>query len=76
MKAIILGVCDYLKDWWHDAVTIRIWRWQEKKDTGWVLGRYVMWKEGNLWYYIRQRRIAKRVKKRRSNHARHHNVHK
>lgn len=48
MKVIILGFCDYLKDWWRD------------------IGGYPYsprQKEGNLWHYIRQRRIAKRVKK-------------
>lgn len=50
MKAIILGIYDYLKDWWHDLPLY----YPDSK-----------WKEGNIWHYIRQRRIAAMVKKER-----------
>lgn len=63
MKPIFLGIKDYVKDCWHDYVLIPRWRREERTEDGWVLGKYVSWKEGSIWHYIRQRRIAKRNEK-------------
>lgn len=61
MKAIIWGICDYLSDCWHDYKVHNGYLDDHEK---WCISyRLTKWKEGNLWHYIRQRRISKRVKK-------------
>lgn len=48
MKEVILGIKDYMKDIRHDRA---------------CTNPYLMWKEGSVWHYIRQRRIAKKALK-------------
>lgn len=52
MKEIIQGIGDYIKDCRHD------------KNFGSKTARpaYMDWKEGNVWHYIKQRKIAKQKK--------------
>lgn len=73
MKYIWLGIKDYCKDCWHDWLANRlkkfgckIYDYQPAKNTNLVSGYmipFVSWKEGNLWHYIQNRRIATRRKK-------------
>lgn len=68
MKYIWLGIKDWVKDCWHDWLWLRL----EKlyTDPDWIITYYkpceekfcetVSWKEGSVWFYIKQRRIAKR----------------
>lgn len=63
MKAIILGICDYLYDCWHDYKIRYEYKYTKDKRRKWEIATTLLWKEGNLWQYIRQHRIAKRVKK-------------
>lgn len=71
MKYIWLGIKDYCKDCWHDWLLKHINRFPEcqvyvasykgdnTKEIHYVLwDRF--WKEGSVWFYIKQRRIAKR----------------
>lgn len=64
MKHIILGITDYTKDCWHD-----FWYWfwgglwgiAEHRATRCYIWRYndgLYTKEGSVWHYIRQRKIA------------------
>lgn len=62
MKEMILGIKDYLGDCWHDYVLIPRYEREQMRDDGWVLGEYVTRKEGSVWHYIKNRRIAKKVK--------------
>lgn len=55
MKEIILGIKDYMHDCRHDK------GYSNKTPRP----EYLNWKEGNVWHYIRQRRIAKAIKNRR-----------
>lgn len=66
MKYIWLGIKDYCKDCWHDWLFRNLRKFYKKmpitfynRKTGMSLdiGR---WKEGSVWFYIKQRRIAKR----------------
>lgn len=68
MKYIWLGIKDYCKDCWHDwhlhclekiYGELPMFYMSEKEDS-WVA--VIDWKEGNLWYYIKQRKIAERRK--------------
>lgn len=63
MREVYLGIKDYIKDCWHDYVLVPRYEREQIRDDGWVLGKYVPFKEGSVWHYIRQRRIAKRIKK-------------
>lgn len=75
MKYIWLGIKDYCKDCWHDWLVARlkkfgcvIYDYMPAKHTELVSGYLepvMTWKEGNLWHYIRQRKIANKVKKER-----------
>ena len=70
MKYIWLGIKDYCKDCWHDFIR------KETNRYGWNIreavdyyknGRvkYVgvpVWKEGSVWHYIRQRKMAQKRK--------------
>lgn len=64
MKYIWLGIKDYSKDCWHDWLIQRIKKVYGSKDLMFyndyaeVYMYIIDWKEGNLWYYIQQRRIA------------------
>lgn len=73
---IIQGIYDYIKDCYHDHLM------QEAKNIGCVLYDKVTkykqntmhvpanhWKEGSVWYYINQRKLAKKIK--RENNAKH-----
>ena len=71
MKYIWLGVKDYIKDCWHDWLVCRLKKMYGFKDLMfyddysetyvYIIG----WKEGNLWYYIQQRKIACRKRSNR-----------
>lgn len=63
MIDVILAIKDYIKDVWHDYIQIPRWRRQEHKADGWVIGRYVPWKEGPLSQYIFNRRMVKKTSK-------------
>lgn len=63
MIAIIWGICDYLSDCWHDYKIRYEYKHTKGNRRKWEIVTTLLWKEGNLWHYIRQRRIAKRVKK-------------
>lgn len=65
MKNIILGIRDYIKDCCHD------WRFHcIEKDYDYKLYYedpdidywipLVDWKEGSVWYYIKQRKLSRR----------------
>lgn len=54
MKYIWLGIKDYCKDVWHDWL---LTRFVNTYDNGKIEEDWI-WKEGNLWYYIRQRKLA------------------
>ena len=64
MKYIWLGFRDYIRDCWHDWLLDRlqatypnatIYFYDHGYDAD-IETRH--WKEGNLWHYIRQRKIA------------------
>lgn len=59
MKYIWLGIKDYCKDCWHDWLITKLVNMYEEETVkvDWL------WKEGNLWYYIQQRKIAKKERK-------------
>ena len=65
---VINGIRDYIKDCWHDWLLNRlqdiypnatIYFYDHGYDADFETRH---WKEGSVWYYIRQRRIAKRMK--------------
>lgn len=73
---IIQGIYDYIKDCYHDHLM------QEAKNIGCVLYDKVTkykqntmhvpanhWKEGSVWYYINQRKVAKKIQ--RENNGKH-----
>jgi hypothetical protein len=66
MKYIWLGIKDYFKDCWHDFLFRNLCKFYKKcviffiSDGTGVRNDLSFWKEGNLWHYIQQRRIAKR----------------
>lgn len=62
MREVILGIKDYLNDCWHDYVLSPMWKHDERRSEGGITGKFVTWKEGSIWHYIRQRRIAKKAK--------------
>lgn len=63
MKYIWLGIKDYCKDCWHDWLLTRLVNTYDNEniEEDWI------WKEGSLWYYINQRKIAERSKNVRHN---------
>jgi len=63
MKYIWLGIKDYCKDCWHDWLLTRLVNTydNEKIEEDWT------WKEGSLWHYINQRKVAERSKNARHN---------
>lgn len=69
MKNIILGINDYLKDIAHDKALVRYFGYcsdikiQDYNDFSDVWHRPTTWKEGSVWHYIRQRRIASKKPK-------------
>lgn len=78
MKYIILGIKDYCKDCWHDWLRNRIFALYkgEKIVVSVSHKTYIhlmTWKEGSVWYYIQQRKIAKKVKAERSRAKKLHN---
>lgn len=63
MREVILGIKDYLNDVWHDMRLRHEIKHPETEKRKWVIDHYeCFWKEGSVWYYIRQRRIAKKMK--------------
>lgn len=67
MKYIWLGIKDYCKDCWHD-----FWYWiwgklevfctrRANRCYCWRYNEGCFTKEGSVWHYIQQRRIAKRI---------------
>lgn len=74
MKYIILGIKDYCKDCWHD-----FWYWFWESLCRFInrrCTRCYCWrnndgcytKEGNLWFYIKNRHIAQKVKDEKIKH--------
>lgn len=67
MKEIWLGIKDYIRDSWHDWLVRRMKKLYEANDLTFYddySDIYIIeWKEGGLWYYIRQRRFAKQMRK-------------
>ena len=68
MRNILNGIRDYIKDCWHDWLLDRlqaaypnatIYIYDHEYDADITIYHC---KEGNLWHYIRQRQIAKRMK--------------
>lgn len=63
IQEVILGIKDYMSDCWHDWLVRQMKRYYfliEKKEYAgddWM--PLHEWKEGSVWYYIRQRRITK-----------------
>lgn len=72
MKEVCLGIKDYCKDVWHDWLRRRVMAYGGKvmdcvrdiKNNNKWWTESDSWKEGNLWHYIQQRKIAKRMRKR------------
>lgn len=65
MRNILNGIRDYIKDCWHDwlckrvrAIDCRIFErvYCAPRKLGWELS--FEWKEGSVWHYIKQRKIA------------------
>ena len=56
MKYIWFGIKDYCKDIWHDWL---VWRYRNSftKDSE-KQGPPILWKEGNIFHYIRQRKMS------------------
>lgn len=74
MKYIWLGIKDYCKDVWHDF-WFRFWNslWDFSRrrtfrcyDWGYNEGCFT--KEGNLWFYIKNRHIAQKRKDEKIEH--------
>ena len=71
MKYIWLGIKDYCKDVWHDfwfKFWNGLWDFARKRTFRtfcWSRNEALLVKEGSVWHYIRQRRIAKKDEKRR-----------
>lgn len=63
MIAVILGIKDYIKACWNDYVKIPRWERRLKKKEIIMENTYMFpYKEGPVWFYIHQRRIAKRIR--------------
>lgn len=70
MKNIILGIKDYCKDCWHDWLVARLKKFccaiydyvpaRHKDLVAGYLEPAMTWKEGSVWHYIRQRKLAKK----------------
>lgn len=65
---VLKGIRDYTRDCWHD---FWFWFWDKLYDFSnarcvkcyvWEKNEGYYTKEGSVWYYIRQRKIAKRMK--------------
>ena len=72
MKEIILGIKDYLNDVKHDKMCLYISKvfdqyvCDDVGDEDFEFVETPAWKEGSVWHYIRQRKIANiRLKKRK-----------
>lgn len=63
MKYILLGIKDYLLDAQHDKVLKRMYKYytdikvKDGLDNCWY--NIHNWKDGSVWHYIKQRKIAK-----------------
>ncbi len=53
MKYIWLGIKDYCKDIYHDWVLKQYWKFYKTDDYP------TSWKEGSVFHYINQRKLAK-----------------
>jgi len=68
MKYIWLGIKDYCKDCWHDFwywFWDALWTWTNKRCVKcyvWKKNEGCYTKEGSVWHYIQQRKIAKQIK--------------
>ena len=65
LKSIILGTKDYIKDTKHEHLCGKVAKigcrvYEETTDGEWR--QTSQWKEGSIWHYIRQRRLAGRNK--------------
>jgi len=77
MKHILLGIFDYCIDIRHDKILKKAlkmgWKVFCEGETGnqyktrktWV--PVYSWKEGSIWHYIQQRKIAEKYKKEKKN---------
>lgn len=74
MKDIFLGVKDYCKDCWHDWLRNRVvayggkvydrcYNLGDENKPYWALS--CSWKEGSVWHYIRQRKMANKINNQR-----------
>ena len=71
MIYIFQGIKDYCKDCWHDwhlhyvekSIGNEPLFCMAKDEDAWIA--MIDWKEGDLWHYIRQRKIGNKVKKQR-----------
>lgn len=69
MKYIFQGIKDYCKDCWHDFLFRHLLKFYKKCAIFFISNKtgtrsdLSFWKEGNLWHYIRQRKIGNKVKK-------------
>lgn len=63
---VIDGIRDYIKDCRHDRlceVAAREYdQWAEIEGRHYIVIPCGTWKEGSVWHYIMQRKIAKRMK--------------
>ena len=67
MKYMIQGIRDYIKDRRHDrmyeAITREYDQWMRDGHKYYAVIPAGEWKEGSVWHYIKQRKIATKVKK-------------
>ncbi len=65
MKYIFLGIKDYCKDVWHDfwfKFWNALWTFTQRRTCKcyvWRNSEGLLVKEGSVWHYIQQRKIAK-----------------
>lgn len=67
MKYIFQGIKDYCKDYWHDWLRKQVMNYGGKvmdcittnKNKQWIESD--VWKEGSIWYYIKQRKASKHI---------------
>ena len=57
-----MGIKDYIKDCWHDWLIRRLFKLFYKNKPHKLPD---LWKEGSVWHYIRQRKIAKKIKEKK-----------
>lgn len=71
MKSIFLGIKDWMKDNWHDWLLKRLDKFyptsrlyvEETASGSDAFYPIFYYREGSIWHYIQQRKIAKKSKK-------------